>query len=352
MSDHDDRLERALQGLAPPADPEGAFDEVVRRKRRHRFTRRLQAGGLALGVLAGSVAGALALMRAFEGEPREPAGSAKANGLIAFVRASRGTDLFVVRPDGSGLRRLFRGPGDERDPAWSPDGRLLAFVIERDGPADPFADDPADLYVMDVRTGEVRRLTDDRAIEYSPTWSPDGTRIAFSKGHEEQGGLYVMEADGTGLRRLTDERRFEGQPAWSPDGERIAFASAASDELPQLHLLELADGSTRPLTDAGPMGLRFAVSPSWSPDGTRIAFFGAHVGSAGDIYVIGADGTGLRKLTHDLRSVGDPAWSPDGRLIAFSANTGIHVMSADGSHLRRLTRGAVDYEPAWQPAPS
>jgi Tol biopolymer transport system component len=220
------------------------------------------------------------------------------------------------------------------------------------------AEDPAQ--VMNADGSGKRNLTRDRAQDDYPTWSPDGRRLAFLRG--PQGfcsyQLYVVNADSSGLRRLT-LRVPEGTPettghckgkagelVWSPDGRTIYFG----------RYLVRTDGSgARRLPN-------FPVTAVLSPDGTRIAFAAETPRKTGpccspshtDIYVMNADGSGKRKLTHDARYNTEPAWSPDGRKIAFrtarDGNAEIYVMNADGSGKRNLTRNpAKDVHPSWSP---
>ena len=245
---------------------------------------------------------------------------------------------------------------DVQAPAWSRDGQTIVFVSWRDG--------NSEVYVMNADGSGKRNLTRDRAQDDYPTWSPDGRRLAFLRG--PQGfcsyQLYVVNADSSGLRRLT-LRVPEGTPettgrckgkadqlVWSPDGRTIYFG----------RYLVRTDGSGARRLPYFPLtGWSRAV---WSPDGTRIAFAAKSPGqpptstspSHSDIYVMNADGSGKRRLTHDARSNAEPAWSPDGRRIAFKSsrdgNSEIYVMNADGSGKRNLTRNpAQDGRPSWSP---
>jgi Tol biopolymer transport system component len=260
-------------------------------------------------------------------------------------------------------------------PAWSPDGRSIAFASSRDR--------QSEIYVMNADGSGKRNLTRDRANDDYPTWSPDGRRIAFlrsrlqsrtvdvSTWHPRPANcsgsprrcvfrffspyqLYVVNADGSGLRRLAlpDNRNNPYQEyyaiVWSPNGQTIYFG----------RYLVSADGS-------GARRLPYIpLTAVWSPDGRRIAFSlglpdRSQVGPAGrnhEIYVMNADGSGSRRLTHNRAFDGQPAWSPDGRKIAFQStktirgNKEIYVMNADGSGKRNLTRNpAMDGRPSWSP---
>ncbi len=285
---------------------------------------------------------------------------------IVFVSWRDGNgEVYAMDADGSSPRNLTQDPAKDAGPAWSPDGRRIAFVSRRDG--------NSEIYVMNADGSGKRNLRRDRASDDFPTWSPDGRRIAFVRGRLHGNprpgrdvrrwylyDLYVVNADGSGLRRLT-LRIPEGAPqttgpvrggqlVWSPDGRTIYFG----------RYLVRTDGS-------GARRLPYIpLTAVWSPDGTRIAFAGhkwlyggAKPGpccysSHSDIYVMNADGSGRRKLTHNARYNAEPAWSPDGRKIAFrstrNGNRDIYVMNADGSGKRNLTRNpAQEGSPSWSP---
>jgi len=280
---------------------------------------------------------------------------------IVFVSWRDGNgEVYAMDADGSGPRNLTQHPAKDIRPAWSPDGRRIAFASRRDG--------QSEVYVMNADGSGKRNLTRDRASDDYPTWSPDGRRIAFLRGRLRRTvpglgvnrfygyDLYVVNADGSGLRRLTlritggweTSGRKKGsadQLVWSPDGRTIYFG----------RYLVSTDGS-------GARRLPYIpLTAVWSPDGRRIAFAGTTYRESGptysshsDIYVMNADGSGTRKLTHNARYNAEPAWSPDGRKIAFrstrNGNRDIYVMNADGSGKRNLTRHpAKDGRPSWSP---
>ena len=251
------------------------------------------------------------------------------------------TDPFPLPGDGElEFFNLTDDAGWDASPSWSPDGRKIAFVSNRDG--------NLDIYVMGADGSNPTRLT---AEDYntSPSWSPDGTQIAFSSARAESGtAIFVMGSDGNARTRLTDWGNNDS-PSWSPDGTRIAFASTPTPRA-NLEIYTMgADGCARMrLTDTA-----WNESPSWSPDGTQIAFAsnrGTGEVAKFDIYVMGADGGKPTRLT-DRGNNRSPSWSPDGRWIAFASDGDIYVMGSDGGgEPLNLTRDAAfDMDPVWSP---
>jgi TolB protein len=232
-------------------------------------------------------------------------------------------------------------------PAWSPDGSRLAFTRHRQ--------DKLWIYTCDAAGGDERRLTQRELPEYDAAWSPDGLRLAFV--HVSQSGtqgdldIYVINADGSGLAPLVKTQGMlshEEWPAWSPDGKRLAFTSTRPGN--QEIMLAEADGSqVRAITSHSGTD----AHPCWSPDGRQIAFATDRWGGL-EIAVIEADGSQIRRLTTSPGLDDYPAWSPDGRRIAFVSNRDgnfeIYLMQADGSQPRNVTRSpAIDTFPTWNP---
>ena len=214
-------------------------------------------------------------------------------------------------------------PVNDSSPVWSPDGRQILFASLFTGyKSDGFFA----IYVMDADGSNLQNLSK-LSIEKKggtlstsqsrPAWSPNGRHIAFAFGTPEQ-NLYVMDADGSNLQNLS-KHTDNSSPAWSPDGRRIAFISTERDgngtrSKSNLYVMD-ADGSNlQNLTDHN----AFDFSPVWSPDGRRIAFT-SRVGRNTEIYVVDADGSNLQNLTDHSEDDEEPAWSPDGRHIAFAS---------------------------------
>lgn len=284
------------------------------------------------------------------------------NGEIVFAGVgsasgpNRFFDLYLMRADGTRVRRITRGRAWERYPTWSPDGRWIAYISDRSRPGN---EGSYEIYVMRPNGTGLRRLTRDRWIDDQLAWSPDGRQLAFSSSRASgRFGISVMNVNGTGFRRLTHDG--EGLPAWSPDGTTIAY-ERFNPRLGRSGTYEIwlmnPDGSDRrqltfpPHSDTGPEADDYM--PEWSPSGDELAFARRYRGRT-DIHVIRPDGSGLRRLTRQAGQHTWPAWSPDGTRIAFVTALGrrrsVYAMNVDGSRLKRLTAGGVEYAyPDWQP---
>ena len=297
------------------------------------------------------------------GEAASPAKKFTGKGLIALtLRDSDGRlQVWTIHPDGSGRKQLtFEGQNGV--PAWSRDGKRIAFMSIRDN--------HLWVAVMEANGSEQRTLAEGLA----PDWSPDGGRIAFSS---PDGQIWVMNTDGSGRKQVTHSATAKARPSWSSEGKRMAFIVVRNpgnqeDPQPQIGIMNADGRGERLLTTEkrenvrlGPDGSRTmletaydANAPSWSPVDDRIAFWSGIENRYGQVWVIHANGTGSRQLTDDPshRNSDDPSWSPDGEKILFSTGRSgrneLWVMNADGSHPRRLSD--IDANPfpgraSWQP---
>ncbi|EJL34752.1 periplasmic component of the Tol biopolymer transport system [Caulobacter sp. AP07] len=371
---------------------------------------------------------------------------------VLFTSRRAGTsDIYRAHLDGSGLERLVASPAYDDQAALSPDGRSLAFVSSRGG--------QADIWILDLASKALRNLTHDPAGDFRPSWSPDGRWLAFSSDRVSEHPripegdftlrhsteIYIVKVDGTELRRVTRDGQFAGSPTWSPDGSKLAFYAATLPEVrnitaarrlrgvTQIEAVDLGTGASQVLTSgagekwsphwlapdrigyvsggpeggveatAGPSGARGEFnSPSWSPDGRHMLFhrevdstwppdrrwvsldprFGLRrVGifpsysPTGDrrvsndktagilhnsVLMMNADGSGASVLFGDAeKSALAPSWSRQGDRIAFGlgqffqgikgpAQADIAVIDAQGGGLKLLTKGTGNFGfPDW-----
>lgn len=243
---------------------------------------------------------------------------------FADETARSNTDLFIVQPDGSMKRQLTNTEdASEAQPSWSPDRRHVVYTARAVAPEGS----PWQLWVVDVETGERTRITDGPE-HYEPKWHPNGAMIAFTNVGRvgsvvTSSEIAVIAPDGTGMRsllRLQSSTYGVVNPTWSPDGLHIAFTLTSNFSGGELYVMN-ADGSNvrRVFSHAGWND----IDPAWSPDGRYIAFASAPFRGgpmSHDIWLVdvrtGASGTIARHPTWDLRR---PAWSPDGGTIVFNA---------------------------------
>ena len=242
-------------------------------------------------------------------------------------------EIYAMDADGENQENVSNHPLDDMDPDWSPDGTKIAFISNRHGGV-------YQIYVMDADGSNQIRLTDGPREKREPDWSPDGTKIAFtiSDGIPH---IDVMDSDGNNRVRFEHEAN---EPVWSPDGSKIAFVSWKDNK----HEIVVtgADGK-------GLEKVTHGHNPSFSPDGSRIAFYEGHEGFR-HVHVIDTDGKNRVRLTHNLGHHSHPTWSPDGEAIAymvyknvFFLGAKIHLMTADGRHLKRLSdvHDGLDFHP-------
>jgi Tol biopolymer transport system component len=286
------------------------------------------------------------------GTPPTPEGEiAPAIGLKGrIVYSSVAGDLWIVKADGSNRRRLTdSGAGIDYSPTWSPDGKRVAFRTTRGSSSGP---DPSNIFVINADGSGERQLTPARgqaAGGLFPAWSPDGRSIAYSNG----AGINLIRPDGSGRRPL-------GVPGecsvWSPDGSKLMFCSNGINRGQGVDNWDVfvmdADGShVRRLTS----DVAQDYPGAWSPDGTQIAFFSRRDGD-GDVYVMDAEGSNVRRVTNQPGAQAADAWLSDGRLVIGSAQEGVEgppqwfVMRPDGSGRASLPQLKTAMEPiAWLP---
>jgi Tol biopolymer transport system component len=253
------------------------------------------------------------------------------NGKIAFTSNRDGNfEIYVMNADGSNQQRITFDSSRESDPSWSPDGTKIAFVSDR------YGSNQWDILVMNADGSNQQRLTNINSDDISPSWLPDGRRIVFVSNREDSNrnrdyDIFVMNADGSNQQRLTNNNEHEYDPSWSPNGREIAFHSWIIDS-GRTDIFKInADGSSNPIRLTSTAVYEY--DPSWSPNGREIAYrvdypidrnYELQIGA--DIFVMNADGSNQHDVSRSYAPIGrasddsQPSWSPDGTKIAFTSN--------------------------------
>ena len=243
----------------------------------------------------------------------------------------------------TGPINLTNNQASDGHPSWSPDGTKIAFSSDRNG--------DLDVFIMNADGSEQINITNDPEIkELSPDWSPDGNKILYRAQAGKIPKIFIMNIDGSEKTDLTYNRNSRDVGAtWSPDGKMIAFESAMGDR-EDIYIMN-SDGSGLFRVTDNP-GKNYA--PSWSPDGEKIAFV-SDLDGRRDIFIINIDGTGQKNLMGDFEGESfAPDWSPDGEKIAFYSDIDgdfeIFIMNADGSDIYQVTNNwGEDTYPDWSP---
>ena len=277
------------------------------------------------------------------------------------------TDIFLIDGFGNAPVNLTKNYHGGMRPAWSPDGKKIAFDYHVDG--------NWDIYVMNADGTGIGKLTDGPSKDIHPVWSSDGKRIAFSsnRGTYNQ-TVFVMNADGTGIQRLLDNEARAFPSSWSPDGSKMLIESDYGYPC-QIYLVNSDGSDLKSLTRVNMPRPEFRevmdewrntycdFEPKYSPDGSRIAFTSSR-GGFNALYVMNSDGTDAVRLTELTSIFHSPTWSPDGSKVAFISwsnllqdpkpydmpkTESIYIMDADGTNIRRLNVGAGILRCAWSP---
>jgi Tol biopolymer transport system component len=216
---------------------------------------------LASMALAVVLAGCGATHEAETG-PTKPTSSGQ-HDMIAFSRLDNRegqSHIFLIKPDGTGMRKLATKAAQDNFPAWSPNAKKLAFEA-----SEGLDDFNIDIYVMNADGSGLKRITKESTLDRMPSWSPDGTRIAFTRTSGERPGrpdVFTMNADGTHIRKLTGKTEGAYSPDFSPDGERIVFIGwEGGNKLAVMN----ADGTNIRRLTSDSKGIVDESAPDWQP---------------------------------------------------------------------------------------
>jgi TolB protein len=259
---------------------------------------------------------------------------------IAYVsenRAARDYRLEVADADGEGVHVAVRSNEPIISPSWSPDGTKVAYVsFEQRKPI---------IYVQDLITGQRRVVSNQKGNNSAPSWSPDGSKLAIALSKDGHYQVYVINADGSGLRRVSNSNGIDTEPQFSADGQSIYFTSDRSGG-PQIYKMSAAGGNATRVTFNG----NYNISPRVAPDGKTLAWISQRDGGFSLYAMDLASGQELRLAD----GATEPSFSPNGKYIMYATKgggrTSLAVVSVDGRVKQRLTTQAGNIrEPNWGP---
>jgi Tol biopolymer transport system component len=259
--------------------------------------------------------------------------------VFAAWRDGNHRDIYLMNPDGSEQVNITNHRADDVSPIWSPTGEHILFVSDRDG--------PRDLYLMNPDGANVRRVFGKSARRGGPTWGPDEKQIVYNHGPPGNSFIYIGTIDGKKEERMA----IGGQPTWSPDGTQIVFRSGALNKPRRFSLLYVK--TNRQTFFPFPKEPMWVRGPAWSPSGDKLAF-SWHIDGFREeaIYVVNRDGTDPQEIVGSLTTrATDPIWSPDGTELLHTQliNRELHIfkVALDGGKPVQLTHEGWNYMGDW-----
>ena len=257
--------------------------------------------------------------------------------VLATVEKRDVKEVFIADYDGANPRRITINRTMNLTPSWSPDGRSIAYTSYRSG--------APDLLISNIFAGTMESPTRGVGQNWLPAFSPDGSRLAFTSSRDGNSEIYVINRDGSNLVRLTNSPAIDSTPTWSPTGTQIAFTSERRGQ-PQIFVINVDGTGLRQISFES-----YADRATWSPAPYNEIAFTARTGPGFDIKILGIASGETRQITFGEGSNESPAWAPNGRHLAFmstrAGRSQIFTVDRDGRNLRQLTKDGNNTTPNW-----
>ncbi|MFM8320184.1 MAG: hypothetical protein ACKOC5_04640, partial [Chloroflexota bacterium] len=261
--------------------------------------------------------------------------------ILFTSRQDLNPEIYTLDPLSGAQTRMTNHPADDRQPAWSGDGRMVVFTTNRNG--------NYEIYRMDAAGANLANLTQHPADDSGPSWSAANGRIAFQSFRDGNWEIYSMAADGGDLHNLSRSPEADQMPAWSPDGRQLAFQSHRDGNW-EIYVMAFDGSLARRLTENPAQDL----APAWSPDGEQIVFWSQRQNGWG-LYILDLLGGAARPVIEYVNPgaiPSRPVWTADGGYILFAIQRGTNLelyrIRVDGGQNERLTKNeSDDYDPSW-----
>ena len=257
--------------------------------------------------------------------------------VVSSVEKRDVKEIYVADYDGANQRRITINRNLNITPSWSPDARSIAYTSYRSG--------QADILISNIFAGTMESPTKGIGANFLPVFSPDGTRLAFTSNRDGNPEIYVMNRDGSDVRRLTDNPAIDVTPTWSPTGTQIAFTSERTGS-PQIWVVGVDGTGLRRISFES-----YADRATWSPPPRNEIAFTSRTGPGYDLKILNIASGETRQITFGEGTNESPAWSPNGRHLAFmstrAGRSQIFTVDYDGKNLRQMTRDGNNTTPNW-----